>query len=352
PLAGGAAEIGLAAFQGADEAALPQHHGALANGELAGHAHLAPQGHIVLDHHCPADAHMGGNEAALADDGVMAHLHMVVDLGASPDPGVGAHAAVDGAQPTVLHIVADGDAATGRHLVVARGPLLVVEGIGADHRVGVHDHTVADGGVLMDHHAGLDQAVAPDGDMGTDHGAGMYLGALADVDVVLRPALARHEMAHQAVVVRTGIVAHDQGLARRGLHGPVDEDGGGRALQRLVVVLRVVHEDKVALFHAVDLIEAGDGATGVAEHFGTQPTGDLGSGPGFGKAHGEGRLMPKVTAGRTPPCAAREHSAHEWRRSPLPLALGAVQVLAALGVDAHHGADLHETGHLDLLARF
>jgi hypothetical protein len=95
----------------------------------------------------------------------------------------------------------------------------------------------------------------------------------------------RHEAAYQGVVVAAGVVADDDGLALG--HGDllVDEDGGGGAVEGLVVVLGVVHEDQVAGAHAVDLVDPGHRQVHLAHGAAADQRGDLRGGQGFGKKH-------------------------------------------------------------------
>jgi hypothetical protein len=73
-------EIGFAAFDVFGQAALPEHHRAFANREVAWHPNLPPENHFVFDLHTARDAHLSGKEAVTADERVVAHVHLVIEF--------------------------------------------------------------------------------------------------------------------------------------------------------------------------------------------------------------------------------------------------------------------------------
>ena len=147
-------------------------------------------------------------------------------------------------------------------------------------------HAITDGRVLVDHHARHDQAIRTDAHVRADHHGRMDLRSIAHDGFGAVPGLTRHGGAHQLVVLAAGVGTDDDGLARRWFHLLVDEDGGGRTVQRLVVVLLMVHEDQVAGLHAVDLVQPGDQDRGVAFGRGADLRGERFGGAWWVEPHG------------------------------------------------------------------
>src|SRR5690606_7759763 len=131
----------------------------------------------------------------------------------------------------------------------------------------------------------------------------VYLGVLSDRIGLSAETPAGHEHSDQAIVIAAWIRAHDDRLSPGWIHLFVDEDRGGRAVQRLVVILRMVHEHEITFSNAIDLVEAGHQATGITEGLRPDHCGDLGRRSWWYQFHSFVGWVPKVAvaSGRSDP---------------------------------------------------
>ena len=135
----------------------------IADGDVAGHADLAGEGHAVADARAAGDADLAGQHGVAPDRHGVADLHEVVDLGAAPDARLLHGRAVDGRQGADLDVVLDHHDPDLRDLLVAA--VLVAreaEAVAADDRAVLHDDAMAQAAALAHVDAGVEHAVLAD----------------------------------------------------------------------------------------------------------------------------------------------------------------------------------------------
>jgi hypothetical protein len=83
------------------------------------------------------------------------------------------------------------------------------------------------------------------------------------------------------------LVDYQQSLACRDLHGFVDDDEGGGALNTGIVIFRMVDENEVSFFDFMDLVDAGGLTISITYQFGAEKLGEPLDGYGSRKTHSE-----------------------------------------------------------------
>ena len=197
------------------------------------------------------------DQAFLADDRVVADVHMVVDLGPLADGRRSGHSPVDGTQRTDLHIVPNHHVPTGEQTVVPLGTMLVVKRVSTDDRTRIDDHPVADTRTVANDHPGVQHAILPDLHVVADEYPGLderspaYLGIGSDHS---RRGDKRTERMGYLVEIAERIIGNDQRLALGAFHVLVDQHHGSGASQRLVVILGMIDKNYIAVGNAMYLI--------------------------------------------------------------------------------------------------
>ena len=239
----------------------------------------------------PATPTCATRMASRADDGVVADLDQVVDLGPAADDRLPEGGPVDGGIGADLDVVLDDDPTDLGDLPVRPAVEDVAEAIGAEHRARVHDHPLAQDHVLPQHHVRMEHAplahatAVSDVGMGADHGARLHHDVRADhregLDAGLRrdararghpgrridPGHGRRRRVEEPQEGRHGQVSlgdADDGPVRGQRHVGADDEGRGGAPARLYRLAGRGHEGQVPWLRPVEALEAAHSNLGVA----------------------------------------------------------------------------------------
>src|SRR5436309_825739 len=104
---GGGADPALARRNIRADAGGGRHLGTVADGYIITDSHVSAEHDEVAYRNASGDTHLPGDQAMAPDDGVVADLHLIVDLGSLADHGIAVAAAVDGGVGADLDIVLD-----------------------------------------------------------------------------------------------------------------------------------------------------------------------------------------------------------------------------------------------------
>src|SRR6202020_2658411 len=140
-------------------------HGAGADRDVVGDAHLATQHGKISHRHAARYADLGDDQAMPSDRAVVSDLDQIVDLGPLADDRIARRAAVDRGVSADLDLVLNNDAPGLRNLLVTARRRQITEPILTNANAGMNNNAVADQGV-DDSGSGADRAVAADTDVG------------------------------------------------------------------------------------------------------------------------------------------------------------------------------------------
>ena len=151
----------------------------------------------------------------------MAHMNLVVELGAFANHRVAGYSAVDGASRANFHIITNYHPTAAAHFIIAFGTTLEIKGIRSNHRSGVDNHTIANDGMVVNGYVGMNEAITANFYMVADKASRLNVGSFANAGQGadhLPGGLIRHEKIDQKIIITEGVIANEQGFPRRTLN--------------------------------------------------------------------------------------------------------------------------------------
>jgi hypothetical protein len=283
---------------------LSAHHGAIADGEMTRHPHLAGEHGPAAHHGTPGDAHLGDQHRVIADNNVVGNLHEIINFYAIPDPRLAEARAVNRDIGPDLDIIPHHHNADlrdlGAHALLVH---LVAEAIAANHRPVVHDDALAQTAMLADgylrinprlianldavaqidlrahhhivtqHHIGLDhrmgthRRILSQARPGTHHGGGMNA----------RLGCRRGQRKRQRDLREGLLRLFDPDQRRRHGLGPITthNQGASRAGRGIRGIAGLGDKSDIVGTRIANARHAANGTRGIALHLSTQTLRDL-----------------------------------------------------------------------------